>query len=630
MCGICGVFYQKESNIQNDRAAVEKAVLSLNKRGPEYSGIVEYNGYCILGHTRLAIIDTSAAANQPYTDPTGRYTIVFNGEIFNFNKIKDKLASHGIDFKTNSDTEVLLYNYILKKEKCLNELQGFFAFAIFDNIEKSIFLARDRFGVKPFYYSFDGNKLLFASELKAMIALGAERIIDNYSLTNYLHLNYIPGNYSIFENVFKLAPGHYMKISNNNFEVQKYFEINSNIAEYKSLPYSDAQKLLHEKLEAAVQKRLISDVPLGAFLSGGIDSSVIAALSVKHKPDLKTFSIGFKDEPMFDETNYANMVAKMHKTDHTAFILDHNDLLDCLEPVLDYTDEPFADSSALAVYILSRQTRQQVTVALSGDGADEIFGGYNKHMAEYKVRQGGAKAQLLKSMSPLLGFLPQSRNNPLLNKFRQLNRFSKGMSLSDMERYWQWAGFTDDKTAAGYLKTPIDKEILQKRKEEILCHLNKKSDMDSVLLQDTAMVLPGDMLTKVDMMSMANSLEVRTPFLDHDLVNFVFSLPSEYKIDKHSRKKILKDTFKSILPEEILTRPKHGFEVPMLKWFKKELRGRIENEWLSEDFIIEQNIFDPIVINKLKKKLYSANPEDSHATVWALIVFQNSWKKWTF
>jgi asparagine synthase (glutamine-hydrolysing) len=628
MCGICGVYYQKESNIQHDRAAVEKAVLSLNKRGPEYSGIADFAGHALFGHARLAIIDTSSAANQPFTDTSGRYTIAYNGEIFNFHKLKQELSNQGINFKTNSDTEVLLYNYILKKEKCLNDLQGFFAFTIYDNVEKSVFLARDRFGVKPLFYSFDGNKLLFASELKAMIALGVERKIDFLSLTNYLHLNYIPGNYSIFKNVSKLAPGHYMKISNNNFEVQKYFEIDSNIAEYNSLSYLDAQKILQEKLEDAVQKRLVSDVPLGAFLSGGIDSSVIAALAVKHKPDLKTFSIGFKDEPMFDETNYANMVAKMHKTDHTAFILDHNDLLDCLEPVLDYTDEPFADSSALAVYILSRQTRQQVTVALSGDGADEIFGGYNKHMAEYKVRQGGAKAQLLKSMSPFLGILPQSRNNPLLNKFRQLNRFSKGMSLSDMERYWQWAGFTDDKTAAGYLKMPIDKEKLQKRKKEILCHLSEKSDMDSVLLQDTAMVLPGDMLTKVDMMSMANSLEVRTPFLDHDLVNFVFSLPSEYKIDKHSRKKILKDTFRNILPQEILSRPKHGFEVPMLKWFKKELRDRIENEWLSEEFIIEQNIFNPIAVNNLKKKLYSANPEDSHATVWALIVFQNCWKKW--
>ncbi|MBS4014264.1 MAG: asparagine synthase (glutamine-hydrolyzing) [Bacteroidetes bacterium] len=630
MCGICGVYYQKESNIQHNRAAVEMAVLSLNKRGPENSGIAEFVGHAILGHARLAIIDTSSAANQPFTDPSGRYTIAYNGEIFNFKKIKQDLSNQGLSFNTSSDTEVLLYNYILKKEKCLDDLQGFFAFAIYDNVEKSIFLARDRFGVKPLFYLFDGDKLMFASELKAMIALGVERNLDYYSLANYLHLNYIPGNYSIFKNVSKLAPGHYMKICKNDIAVKKYFEINSSIAEYNSLSYNDAQKILQEKLEDAVQKRLVSDVPLGAFLSGGIDSSVIAALAVKHKPDLKTFSIGFKDEPMFDETNYANMVAKMHKTDHTAFILDHNDLLDCLNPVLEYTDEPFADSSALAVYILSRQTRQQVTVALSGDGADEIFGGYNKHMAEYKVRQGGAKAQLLKTMSPFLGILPQSRNNPLLNKFRQLNRFSKGMSLSDMERYWQWAGFLDDKTAIKYFKHAIEKDVLQKRKEEILCHLSTKSDLDSVLLQDTAMVLTGDMLTKVDMMSMANSLEVRTPFLDHDLVNFVFSLPSDYKIDKHSRKKILKDTFRTILPEEILSRPKHGFEVPMLKWFKKELRYRIENEWLAEDFIVEQNIFEPKVINKLKKKLYSANPEDSHATVWALIVFQNCWKKWTF
>lgn len=628
MCGICGIYYKQETDIREDSAAVKKAVESLVNRGPEHNDIKLFPGKAILGHSRLAIIDTSSEANQPFNDPSGRYTIVFNGEIYNFRNIRKELINNGIEFKTNSDTEVLLHSFILKKEKCLDNLQGFFAFAVYDNAEKKLFVARDRFGIKPLYYSFNGNQFLFASEMKAMIALGIEKKIDKYSLANYLHLNYVPGNNSIFENVYKLSPGHYIWASSSGISLNNYYEISDNIQEYRSLSYEDAKTTLAEKLEAAVQKRLVSDVPLGSFLSGGIDSSIIAALAARHKPDLKTFSIGFKDEPMFDETNYARQVAKMHKTDHTAFLLNHNDLLDCLYPVLDYFDEPFADSSALAVYILSRETRQKVTVALSGDGADEMFGGYNKHMAEFKARENKFSHKVLELLSPVLGNMPQSRNNKILNKIRQINRFSKGLSLSASERYWQWAGYSNDQTAVSYLLGNIDKEILQKRKSEILDKIEHADNMQGVLLQDMSMVLPGDMLTKVDMMSMANSLEVRTPFLDHDLVNFVFSLPVNYKIDKNSRKKILKDTFRGILPGEIISRPKHGFEVPLLKWFRTELKDLIENDLLSEDFIKEQNIFNYRVINNLKKKLFSSNPEDSPASIWALIVFQHCWKKW--
>ncbi len=628
MCGICGIYYKQDSNIEADFPAIKNAVLSLNNRGPEFNDIATFPNRAILGHTRLAIIDTTTAANQPFKDSTGRYTIVFNGEIYNFKKIKAQLSNNGIDFSTNSDTEVLLQNFILKGEKCLDDLQGFFSFAIYDNAENKIFLARDRFGIKPLYYSYDGEKFLFASEMKAMIALGVKKNIDYYSLVNYLHLNYVPGDWSMFENVNKLSPGHYMWINPDGITKHQYYKITPDKQSYGNLSYKESQRVLEEKLEEAVQKRLVSDVPLGAFLSGGIDSSIIAALAVRHKADLKTFSIGFSDEPMFDETNYANLVAKMHKTEHTAFMLNHNDLLDCLYPVLDYIDEPFADSSALAVYILSRQTRQKVTVALSGDGADEMFAGYNKHMAEFKARRGGLTNEALKMLSPAFGLLPQSRNNKLLNKFRQVNRFSKGLKLSAAERYWQWAGYNNDKSSAAYLLNPLKNSIIQDRKEIILHEIYSSDSMESVLKQDMSLVLPGDMLTKVDMMSMANSLEVRTPFLDHDLVNFVFSLPSEYKIDNHSGKKILKDTFRHILPDEILHRPKHGFEVPLLKWFRTDLRNLIENDLLSEDFIIEQNIFNPKVINNLKKKLFSSNPEDSPANIWALIVFQNCWKKW--
>ncbi len=628
MCGICGIYYKKGEISTGDSAAVKKAVESLRQRGPEFINIQQCGKNVALAHARLAIIDTSPEANQPFEDSSGRYIITYNGEIFNFKSIKQKLADAGIRFKTNSDTEALLQYFILKKEECLKELQGFFAFAIYDKQEQSIFLARDRFGVKPLYYSFSGEKLLFASEMKAMIELGAEKELDKVSLTNYLHLNYIPGNYSVFQNVHKLPPGSYMKVSEKGVHKNSFYEIKTDNVDYRGLSYENAKRILIEKLEAAVEKRLVSDVPLGAFLSGGIDSSIIAALAVKHKPGLKTFSIGFKDEPMFDETAYAKMVAQKHNIDHTAIMLTHDNLLDCLYPMLDYIDEPFADSSAVAVYILCKETSQQLRVALSGDGADEMFAGYNKHRAEYKARKGRGIVHVLKLLSPLLGVLPQSRNNKLFNKFRQINRFAKGAALSHEERYWQWAGFMNDESAAEFLIDKTSTKNINSRKEEILKYVRNSQNFEALLLQDMSMVLTGDMLTKVDMMSMANSLEVRTPFLDHDVVDFVFSLPLHFKIDKFSRKKILKDAFKDFLPEEILHRPKHGFEVPLLSWFKTDLREKIEKEWLCEDFIYEQKIFNPIVINKLKKKLFSANPEDTPATVWALAVFQNCWKKW--
>lgn len=386
-------------------------------------------------------------------------------------------------------------------------------------------------------------------------------------------------------------------------------------------------------MEASVQRRLISDVPLGAFLSGGIDSSVVAALASKYTSHLKTFSIGFRDEPMFDETRYANLVAKKIKSDHTVFQLTNDDLFQNLFNVLDYIDEPFADSSALPLYILSMQTRKHVTVALSGDGADELFGGYNKHAAEVRIRSNDGVAKALKVLSPFLKLLPQSRNSKSSNFTRQLNRFTDGMKLSAKERYWRWAGFEEEQTVEKMLladfsmKTKFREEYLR-RKEDSLRFIREDGDVNDVLYTDMKLVLPGDMLTKVDSMSMANSLEVRTPFLDYEVVNFAFSLPLSSKIDSNGRKKIVRDAFRNILPPELYTRNKQGFEVPLLKWFRNELKSLITDDLLSEKLIREQNIFRYEAIDQLKKKLFSNSPGESVDQVWALIVFQYWWKKY--
>lgn len=627
MCGICGAYFFGDLT-KETKSLIQKSTHLLSKRGPEVQDHVCFPS-AALGHSRLSIIDTSDAANQPFKDSSGRYTLVFNGEIYNYRELRRELKSKGYSFKTTSDTEVLLYWLIEKGEEGLSQLNGFFAFALYDQMQHILLLVRDRFGIKPLYFFKDQNRLIFASELKALMGLEFPRDIDHVSLRIYFQLNYIPAPWSIYQNVFKLLPGSFLKIRNGEVKEGNYYSLEKESTQTKSsLSYQGALKMLQEKLEASVVKRLVSDVPLGAFLSGGIDSSIIVALASRHVRNLKTFSIGFRDEPMFDETRYANMVAGMHKTDHTVFSLTNNDLLDCLYDVLDYTDEPFADSSALAVYILSRHTRRQVTVTLSGDGADEMFAGYNKHMAHWMAHAGGTKVKLLKKLYPIFDLVPQSRSNILANRARQLHRFGEGANMPANERYWRWASLSTEEHPVALLKNKSSNADYQQRKSTLLKAFQEGEGMDEILLTDMQLVLPNDMLTKVDLMSMTNSLEVRVPFLDHQVVDFVFSLPSEYKIDQNQRKKMLRDAFRDILPVELYDRPKQGFEVPLLSWFRKELKDKIMNEWLHEGFIEQQGIFEPKVINNLKKKLFSLKPADIHAQVWSIIVFQHWYQKY--
>jgi asparagine synthase (glutamine-hydrolysing) len=376
---------------------------------------------------------------------------------------------------------------------------------------------------------------------------------------------------------------------------------------------------------------LVSDVPLGAFLSGGIDSSVITGLASKHKPDLHTFSIGFRDEKFFDETEYARLVSKHFKTEHTVFSLTNDDLFAHVNSILNYIDEPFADSSAINVYILSKETRKHATVALSGDGADELFAGYNKHAAFYRIQHKGWKENTVAALHSVWKALPQSRNSTFSNKARQLLRFSEGMKLSSKERYWRWAGYADESSVMSLLsqasRSMLIAEEYEKRKSELLQTIPEKENINDILLTDTQLVLPNDMLTKVDLMSMANGLEVRVPFLDYTVVDFIFSLPVDFKINPTIRKRILQDTFKDMLPPQLYNRAKKGFEVPLLKWFRKELRSTIHDDLLSEKTIRDQGIFDYAEVSKLKQQLFSGNPGDIHARIWGLIVFQWWWKK---
>ena len=627
MCGITGIYSFTEQG-NNFISKTSNAVNAIIKRGPDSNGVFFHNNVG-LGHVRLSIIDVSDAASQPFIDKTGRFVIVFNGEIFNFKELREKLTQKGISFRTQSDTEVLLNLYITEGTAFLSKLNGFFAFAIYDRKEESLFIARDRIGIKPLLIYNDENTLIFASEMKALLAFDIPKEIDNESLYSYLQLNYIPAPYCIFKNVAKLQPGSYLEIKNNTIKKSIYYEISYLASNnYSKLSYESAQKELVNLMNQSVQKRLIADVPLGAFLSGGIDSSVIVAIASQYIDQLNTYSIGYKDEPLFDETAYAEMVAKKYNTNHTTFKLSNNDLYENLYKVLDYTDEPYADSSALALNILSMHTRKHVKVALSGDGADELFAGYNKHAAEFKIRKGGMLLNLIKWSNPLFNKLPQSRNNKFANINRQIVRFGKGMHLNEKNRYWRWCAYADESEIDRLLLFQINKNNYLQRKNEILKHITPNGSFNEVLYTDMKLVLQNDMLVKVDMMSMENALEVRVPFLDYNVVDFAFTLPVDFKIRSNYRKCIVQDAFRSYIPPELYQRPKHGFEVPLLKWFQSELKSLITDDLLNDNFIDQQQIFEVSEVKKLKQKVFSNNPSDAVAQVWGLIVFQYWWKKY--
>jgi asparagine synthase (glutamine-hydrolysing) len=631
MCGIVGYFSRSEADL---KAPLDHALGALSQRGPDRQVSRILSPHVGFGHARLSIIDTTDCATQPMTDETGRYTIVYNGEIFNYRELRDKFLADKTHFNSSSDTEVLLDLYIRLGKDCLQHLNGFFAFAVYDAVEQSIFIARDRMGIKPLHVYDDGEKIIFASELKAIFSFPIKKEIDFDSLALYLQLNYIPGSSSILKNVSRLLPGRYMTIDKNGKtdKIQFYqvpFDDTKLVPETPE-SYDAAKTKLRSLLDASVERRLVADVPLGAFLSGGIDSSIVVSLAAKHKPDLNTFSIGFKDEPYFDETYYANLVAKKFKTNHTVFSITTDDMYEHLYDILDYIDEPFADSSAIAVYILSMHTRRHVTVSLSGDGGDELFAGYNKHDAEMRARRKNLVNGVVKAGLPIWQMLPKSRNSKFTNIFRQLERYGVGLKLSPQERYWRWCAFVDENDALKLLKNEkaINKNDIDSRKEAVLKYVEGKNSINDVLMADTQMVLTNDMLTKVDLMSMANSLEVRVPILDYTVVDFAFTIPTKFKIADGHTKKILKDAFRDVLPDELYTRPKRGFEVPLLKWFRTGLKSLIEDDLLSDKFVEEQGIFDLDEIQQLKRKLFSSDPGEVHARIWGLIVFQYWYKRW--
>lgn len=615
MCGIIGhIRLNNNDENQISDSYINIALQEILHRGPDNQSYIHTkSGF--LGHARLSIIDTNESANQPMSDPTGRWTIIFNGEIYNYQLLKEELIREGVSFNTHSDTEVLLQLLIKRGKEALNKVNGFFAFCFYDAVDDSYLIARDRFGIKPLVYHKSSDRFFFGSELRSLISLGIEKKVCKKALANYFRFNYIPAPETIFENTYKLLPGHCISISKGQVVNESYYTY---YPKEKSIDnFETASKNVKNLLEKSVQKRMVSDVPLGSFLSGGVDSSIIASIASKQHSNLSTFSIGFQDEPYFDETKYAEKVAKHIGSNHSTFKLSNSELFSNLDNIIHAIDEPMADSSAINVYILSKLTKEKVTVALSGDGADELFSGYNKHHALYWASQKNLKNSFIKTFGGLTNITPKSRQSKWSNFARQIEKYHKGLKLTSEDRYLYWASFMNS--------SKVERLVYQNPVYDL--PIKSISDFNDYLYLDFNLVLPNDMLRKVDMMSMANSLEVRTPFLDNELVEYVFSLPSSFKINSTDKKIILKEAFKDDLPKEIFHRKKHGFEVPLLKWFQNELKEELKTVVFNKEKILEQGILNWDVIQEIERGLFSKNPKDAVMETWALYVFQKWYEK---
>ncbi|MBN1882149.1 MAG: asparagine synthase (glutamine-hydrolyzing) [Deltaproteobacteria bacterium] len=628
MCGIVGVF-------NRDGAPVDKGMLTrmrdvLGHRGPDgYGNYLSPPGVTPsvgLGHRRLAIIDLTEGGAQPMRSADGRYHIVYNGEIYNFLELKDELKGLGYTFSSRSDTEVILTGYREWGEAVVHRLVGMFSLAVWDEGEKRLFLARDPYGIKPLIYRWDGQSFLFSSEIKGIIASGvADGGLDETALMYYLSLNYIPAPLTIYTDIKKLPPGHAIRVDTGGMTVYRYYDLKERVAGMDALSYDDATAALRERVERAVRRRLISDVPLGAFLSGGLDSSIITCVMDGMGVQTRTFSIGFSDQQRFDETGYAKAViergAHIEPTIHR---IGADDLFDLIPRVLDSLDEPFGDSSVIPTFMVSKKTRERVTVALSGDGADEVFGGYWKYLGEvfmglYRLIPGRRVV-----IPPLLSRLPASKGSGIGEAVRKMRKFVSGDHDDPAVRHYRWLTNFSQARGEEYLSSDlIDRFGLDDpaaRKVEHLYEAFQSDRKNRMFYCDFNLTLPDDMLVKVDLMSMQNSLEVRVPFLDTEVVELAFSLAGSYKLSGTTRKRILQDAFRDILPPMIVGRPKQGFEMPIGEWFKGRL-GPMFHDVVTRKGVDDLGVFRYDAVKRLLER-HTDGRADATFTLWNIFLLQ--------
>jgi len=622
MCGICGIIpYSPKPSYKHQ---IEKMLESIRHRGPDDSGFY-IEDQALLAHARLSIIDLEAS-KQPMSDPTGRFTLVFNGEIYNYIEIREELISKGVKFFTTGDTEVLLNAFIEWDRDCLLKLNGMFAFAIWDSYERRLFLARDRMGQKPLFYALVNNNFYFASELCAFKELDIGFNLDERSICEYLEYGFIKSPNTIFKEINELRPASYLEYVSQDISIKKFWSPPLEIDKYKD--EEGLKEELCDILTDAVNIRLRSDVPLGAFLSGGLDSSVIVSLMKRIIPHgrLHTFCIGF-DQDSFDETGFARDVACYFSTAHHEKRLSLNikKLKNILPKLVKHYGQPFGDSSAIPTWFLCAHTVKMVKVALSGDGGDELFGGYQRYLAQkillwYKKLPQGLRKNFLNKLIELLPESTSYYQKSLIKKLKLFARLDQ-KTMEDITNYYS-ACFSKEELIK--LMPDINTSLACPRESDETAHLAEKLDPISfMMLNDIHSYLPDDILTKVDRVSMAQGLEVRSPFMDYRIVEFSCRLPVEYKIRGFTTKYILRQSFSKCLPKDPLKRAKHGFSVPVGDWFRRDFKD------IFLDILDEFPVF---IDKKEAQELLNTHIKgglDLGHRLW-LLLFLGLWYRWWF
>ncbi len=624
MCGICGIVdYKGKIPISED--LLKKMVATLAHRGPDDQGVKIFNNTekprVGLGHSRLGVIDPSSKGHQPMSNEDGTVWLVYNGEVYNFPSLRAELEQKGHKFRSRTDAEVVLHSYEEYGERCLERFRGDFAFAVWDDRKKKLFLARDRVGVKPLYYYHQDGCFIFASEPKAILACpGVERSIDPCGLSDFVTYEFIPFPRTLLKGIKKIPPAHSLVLEEKGLKASPYWEIR-----YNPIPRQEEEicEGLVNMLRESVKMRLISDVPLGAFLSGGLDSSTIVALmSQVADKRVKTFSIGFEDKT-YNELSYAQCAAEAFGTQHEEFIIKPQ-AVDLFEQLIYYMDDPIADFSIFPTYLVSKMARDYVTVALSGDGGDETFAGYDTYIA-HKAAQSYAGAINILGRRPLSSLIssipPTAQKKGFINR---LKRFSEGLGLPPDLRHFRWMIFLSEQEK----RALFTKEFLQELKgwssySSIRQHFARMEDADELnklLYVDLKTYLTDDGAVKVDRMSMACSLEVRVPILDHKVIEYMATVPPEIKFKGFKTKYLLRRAFSDILPERILNRGKEGFSIPIKNWLKEELKP-LMLDLLSENSIKKRGYFRQGAVAKLIKEHLEGRENHSHR-LWALMVFE--------
>jgi asparagine synthase (glutamine-hydrolysing) len=641
MCGIVG-FYDFNKRTDGEVLTCMRDVLT--HRGPDDSGIYidEYN-HVGLGHRRLSILDLSSLGHQPMSNENKSIWITYNGEVYNYKEIRKELIEKGYNFKSNTDTEVLIKAYEEWGMECVHKFIGMFAIAIWDRKQQKLYLLRDRVGVKPLYYFYKDGLFLFGSELKALMRHPQfDKNIDFSALHLYLRYGYIPAPFTIFKSTYKVKPGHYLSVSDNIVRESKYWDI---VDFYTQEPINESEDEIADELEKlfidSFKYRLVSDVPVGVFLSGGIDSSAVATLLQKVISNkLKTFTIGFNEDG-FNEAKWAKKIANYLGTDHTEYYLSVKEAFSVVEKLPEIYDEPFGDNSGIPTYLVSRLARQSVTVALSADGADELFCGYNRYRSIIHLKRRFLRLPKY-IRSSIIKALPLFSPSKVDSIYRTFNFFMpKIEGLRD--NYEKWRNFLIELNGGNFLDmyksnincwTSNDITSLMENNydsnvytyfEDTFLRVQNNDLVTQMMAIDFKTWLVDDILTKVDRATMSVGLEAREPFLDHRLVEYVARIPATLKYKNGVSKYILRKILYKHVPRNLLERPKQGFVIPLAKWLKEDLSGLVMN-YLNEERLKKEGIFNPSVVSSYVKDFSNGSVKVNK--LWFILMFQMWKEKW--